>query len=65
MEIRYTIKVKDKHNPPEFKKGMGKGVVATQICSYKEDIEKMSSDYRFLSGIMEYSKVKRLNNLVI
>jgi hypothetical protein len=28
--VKFTVKIKDEHNPPEFKEGMGKGVVATQ-----------------------------------
>ena len=28
MQIEFTVKVKDKHNPPEFKKGLGKGTIA-------------------------------------
>lgn len=37
MEIKYTIKIKDSHNAPEFKEGMGKGVIATQIVDFKTD----------------------------
>jgi len=43
MEIEYTIKIKDKHNPPEFKEGLGKGVLMTVIADFKgltkEDME--------------------------
>lgn len=57
MKIRYTIKIKDEHNAPEFKKGMGKGVVAIQDCVYKtiesdEDFKSTS----FQRHIFEFSK---------
>lgn len=29
MEVEYIIKVKDKHNPPEFKEGLGNGVLVS------------------------------------
>lgn len=35
MELKYTIKIRDKYNPPEFKNGMGKGVLRTQEVNYK------------------------------
>ena len=36
----FKIKIKDNHNPPEFRKGMGKGVLFTFLESYKEDIDE-------------------------
>ena len=57
MKVRYTIKIKDGHNAPEFKKGLGKGVI------YFEDVEyagiKSEEDLkaaRFQAHIMEYSR---------
>jgi hypothetical protein len=35
MEIKYTVKIKDKHNPPVFDVSLGKGVLATQIVDFK------------------------------
>jgi hypothetical protein len=40
MEIKYTIRIKEKHNPPTFKEELGKGVVATQIADFKVANEK-------------------------
>lgn len=57
MEIRYTIKIKDKHNPPEFKKGMGKGVLSTQDCVYNTIItEDDANSYAFQSHVIEFSR---------
>jgi len=36
MELKYIVKVKDSYNPPEFKVGMGKGVLWTQEVDYKK-----------------------------
>jgi hypothetical protein len=55
MKIRYTIKIKDKHNPPDFK--FGKGVVATQVCSYKDiKTEKDLKNISFQIHVLEWSK---------
>ena len=40
MEIKYTIRIKEEHNPPTFKEELGKGVVATQIADFKGATEK-------------------------
>jgi hypothetical protein len=46
MEIKYTIRIKEEHNPPTFKDELGKGVVATQVADFKgltkEDLESPS-----------------------
>ena len=40
MEIKYTIKIKDKHNPPVFDSRLEKGVVATVVVNFKGADEK-------------------------
>lgn len=35
MEITFTLKIKDKHNPKEFKEGMGNGVLLVQPIEFK------------------------------
>ena len=44
MEIKFTIKIKDEQNPPEFIENLGKGVLQTIIVDFKgmtdEDLEK-------------------------
>lgn len=57
MKVRYTIKIKDGHNAPEFKKGLGKGVVNIEEVEYagiksEEDLKAT----RFQAYIMEYSR---------
>ena len=56
MEIRYTIKIKDKHNAPEFKKGMGKGVLAIQDAIYKEVTDKDFESPVFQGYILDFKR---------
>lgn len=57
MKLRYTIKIKDEHNPPEFKKGMGKGVVATQDVVYKTiETEEQLKDPSFQHHVFNFSQ---------
>jgi len=57
MKIRYTIKIKDEHNAPEFKKGMGKGVVAIQDCDYKTiETEEQLKDLSFQHHVIQFSR---------
>jgi len=51
--IKYTIKIKDEHNPPEFK--LGKGVVATQVAVFKCTDEEFESA-RFQAQIFELAE---------
>ena len=51
MEITYTIKIKGKHNPPEFKKGMGKGVVSIQVVEHKDMTEEDLEDPSFIRHV--------------
>ena len=53
MEIKYTIKVKDGHNAPEFRKGLGKGVVEVRKVEYKNvDIDTRKTQ----SHILDYKR---------
>lgn len=52
MKVVFTVKVKGK-NVPEFKKGLGKGVIARTIISYKDDDVKEISTPRLLLQLME------------
>lgn len=57
MEVRYTIKIRDKHNPPEFKEGEGKGVLVTQDVAYKTiKTETDINDPSFQRHVFEYSQ---------
>lgn len=57
MEIRYTVKIKDEHNPPEFKKGYGKGVLVTQDVEYKTiQTEEDLKSIQFQRHVFEFSK---------
>lgn len=44
MDIKFTIKIKNKHNPPVFDKRLGKGVVATVTINYPKNTEKDLKD---------------------
>lgn len=53
MLITFTIKVRDKYNPKEFRKGMGKGVLLVQPIEFKtvnivEDLNNNPMFQRFL-----------------
>jgi hypothetical protein len=57
MKVRYTVKIKDGHNAPEFKKGLGKGVVNIEEVEYagiksEEDLKST----RYQAYFMEYSR---------
>ena len=57
MEIEYTIRIREKHNPPEFKEGLGKGVVAIQSFEYKKiKTEKDLNEPSVQRHIFEFSK---------
>jgi hypothetical protein len=57
MKVIFTVKVKGK-NVPEFKSGMGKGVLERVIISYKdEDIKKISGPRLLLKLIEEETKI--------
>jgi hypothetical protein len=36
MLITFTIKIRDKHNPKEFKEGMGNGVLLVQPIEFEK-----------------------------
>jgi hypothetical protein len=57
MKVRYTVKIKDGHNAPEFKKGLGKGVFYVEDVEYKSiNSEKDLKSARFQAYFMEYSR---------
>jgi len=56
MEIKYTIKIKDEHNPPIFDKKLGKGVLATQIADFKGATEEDLKTPNFQRQIFELSE---------
>ena len=43
MDIEFTLKIKDEQNPnnTEFRKGVGKGVLVTQIVSFNITEEEL------------------------
>ena len=53
--IKYTIKVKDEHNPPEFKLGLGKGVISTQVINFNITDEDFDSA-KFQAHIFELAE---------
>lgn len=56
MEIRYTIKIRDEHNPPEFKKGMGKGVLVIEEAVYKTiKTEEDLKSIQFKNHVVQFS----------
>ena len=57
MELEYTIKIRDSHNPPEFKEGLGKGVLVIQDVLYRKiKNEDDLKDPSFQRHIFEYSQ---------
>lgn len=74
MEIKYTIRIKDKHNPPAFNEEMGKGVLATQIADFKGAVEEDLKNLQLQRQIHELAEellkdwievVIEINNLPI
>lgn len=53
MKILYTIQVRDKHNPPEFKEGMGKGSLIEMSAEFKGATEEDLKDPEFVKQILE------------
>jgi len=37
LSVKYDVKIKPEHNPPEFKEGIGKGVVYSIVIDYYPD----------------------------
>ena len=35
MELKCIVKIKEEHNPPTFKKSLGKGVIAVESAIFK------------------------------
>ena len=59
MLITFTIKVKDKHNPQEFKEGMGNGVLVVQPIEFKMVKSVKDLDNPMLQGFL-FEKCKEL-----
>ena len=53
MEIEYTVKIKDKHNPPVFDEELGKGVVAKVTIDFKDANEDDYKHLRFIRAVYE------------
>jgi len=54
VKVEYTIKLKDNINAPEFKEGMGKGVVSKVTIEYKDvDDEEFKTNPSIQNGIIE------------
>ena len=60
MELRFTIKIKDKQNPPIFNEELGKGVLQTIIVDFKgateEDLEHNPQFMRQIYEMMDKFK---------
>ncbi len=56
MQIKYTIRIKLKHNPPTFNEDFGQGVVATQIVDFKGATEKDLEKPNFQRQIIELAE---------
>jgi len=56
MEIKYTIKIKNKHNPPVFDKKLGKGVVATVNVEFKGAKDENLKSPLFIRQLYEQSQ---------
>jgi len=54
MEIQFTIKIRDEHNPPEFKEGMGKGVLQTQVAVYDTITEEEFKSSSFQGHVFSF-----------
>jgi len=47
MELKFTVKIKNKYNPPIFNKELGKGVLQTLIVDFKDATDKDLEDNPF------------------
>ena len=46
MEVKFTVKIKEKFNPPTFNEKEGVGVVATHVFNIEENlIKKLTPDF--------------------
>jgi len=54
VKIEYTVKIKDSQNPPEFYKGLGKGVISKITIEYKEvNEEELANNIVIQKGIVD------------
>ena len=60
MEIKYTIKIKDKQNPPTFDERLGKGIVEERIVDFKDATEDDLKKPMFLKHV--YDLAEELKN---
>lgn len=57
MEIKFTIKIKNKHNAPVFNEELGKGVLATYTIDYKGVTEEnIKNNPMLLTSLIEKSE---------
>lgn len=56
MDIEYTVKIRASQNPPEFKKGLGKGVVAKLVVEFKGATKKDLKSPMFQMQIHEQAE---------
>ena len=54
VKVKYTIKVRDEHNPPKFHKKFKKGVLVTVDATFK--FKDNETEYITVGAIHEYSQ---------
>lgn len=56
MEIEYTVKINNRHNPPIFNKELGKGVLMKVIVDFKGATKKDLKSPLFLRQMYEQAE---------
>jgi hypothetical protein len=56
MDIEYTIKIKDKHNPPTFDEKLGQGVVSKVVVTFKGATEENLKSPLFQRQVFEQAE---------
>jgi hypothetical protein len=53
IQFKFTVKIKDEHNPPTFKEELGKGVIHTRVVTFTTATEEDLGTPNFTLALLE------------